>query len=348
MSNNDYNQFTYFMKTVLKGGQTLYDFKDKERNVGLNNLYMLDRTQSMFEYENLPDSVPQRNLELALQTAGFLVGIPTPDGATITYGAFTEEPNQWYEPTKIRVTNPYLPDSCNREYTIDKDCVLINNDSMRLGLLPIFTKYGSLLAENELTLQIAIIQERLISLIVANDEKQYQSATSFIKKLMGGELSVLLAQRDKQDKFFENNELGITTQPYATSTSINSVKNLIELEQYLKSSQWNEIGIDSNFNMKREALNSNETGLNKYSLLPFIDNMYNERVKGIDKFNEMFGTDIKVSKSSTWADIEEESELEQEALEKEVESNDESNDDATEPTENNDETKESEENENDA
>lgn len=345
MSNsNDYNQFTYFMKTILRGGQEVYDFKDKEKTVGLNNLYMLDRTQSMFEYDKLPDSVPERNLELALQTAGFLVGIPTPDGATMTYGAFTEEPNQWYEPTKIRVTNPYLPDSCNREYTIDKDCVLINNDSMRLGLLPIFTKYGTLLAENELTLQIAIIQERLISLIVANDEKQYQSAVAFIKKLVGGELSVLLAQRNKQDKFFENNELGITTQPYATSTSINSVKNLIELEQYLKSSQWNEIGIDANFNMKREALNSNETGLNKYSLLPFIDNMYKERVKGIDKFNKMFGTDITVSKSSTWADIEKESELEQEALENETKSDD----STTESTENNDETNESEVKENDA
>lgn len=307
MSYNEVNQTNYFIKKILSGGNPLWDFQDKEKSLMYNNLYMLDRTQSMFEYDALPDSVPQRNLELALQTAGFLVGIDTPTGATVTYGAFTAEPNQWYEPTKIRVTNPYLPDSCNKEYTIDKDCVLINNDSNRIGLLPIFNKWGSFLAENELTMHIAIIQQRLVSLLVANDDKQYQSAMAFIKKLVGGELSVLLAQKNNTDKFLENNELGITTQPYATSTSINSIKNLIELEQYLKSSQWNEIGIDSNFNMKREALNSNETGLNKQSLLPFVDNMYDERVKGFNKFNEMFGMNVTVKKSSSWDITEKES-----------------------------------------
>ena len=75
----------------------------------------------------------------------------------------------------------------------------------------------------------------------------------------------------------------------------------IELHQYLKGSFYNEIGLNANFNMKREALGDGESSLNEDSLLPLCDEMLRCRQEDIKKVNEMFGTDITVEFDSSWA-----------------------------------------------
>ena len=48
-----------------------YDFLDKETNILKLLSYMFNRTNAMFEYENLPDTVPSKELELLIQSNGF-------------------------------------------------------------------------------------------------------------------------------------------------------------------------------------------------------------------------------------------------------------------------------------
>ena len=61
--------------------------------------------------------------------------------------------------------------------------------------------------------------------------------------------------------------------------------------------------------MKRESLNSTESQLNDDALMPFIDDMIANREEGLDQFNKMFGTNIKVKKSSSWEDNQQENDL---------------------------------------
>ena len=61
--------------------------------------------------------------------------------------------------------------------------------------------------------------------------------------------------------------------------------------------------------MKRESLNSTESQLNDDALMPFIDDMIANREEGLDQFNKMFGTNIKVKKSSAWEDNQQENDL---------------------------------------
>ena len=61
--------------------------------------------------------------------------------------------------------------------------------------------------------------------------------------------------------------------------------------------------------MKRESLNSTESQLNDDALMPFIDDMIANREEGLDQFNKMFGTNIKVKKSSAWMDNQIENDL---------------------------------------
>ena len=57
--------------------------------------------------------------------------------------------------------------------------------------------------------------------------------------------------------------------------------------------------------MKREALNSAESALNDDILYPLIDEMLEQRQKGIEKINELYGTNISVELSSVWKQLRE-------------------------------------------
>ena len=98
----------------------------------------------------------------------------------------------------------------------------------------------------------------------------------------------------------------------------------IELHQYLKGSMYNELGLNANFNMKREALGAGESGLNADILFPLVDDMLANRQECLDEVNKMFGTNIKVEFNSTWIDNKREAEAELKNLEAESEKPDES------------------------
>lgn len=74
----------------------------------------------------------------------------------------------------------------------------------------------------------------------------------------------------------------------------------IELQQYLKGSLYNELGINANFNMKREALSGEEVALNDDALMPLIDDMLKQRRTMCDELNKMFGLNVSVDYGSAW------------------------------------------------
>ena len=78
---------------------------------------------------------------------------------------------------------------------------------------------------------------------------------------------------------------------------------LIELQQYLKASWFNELGLDANFNMKREYLSEEEINLSSNAFLPLIDNMLECRQEALEFVNREYGTNITVSKNSAWEDV---------------------------------------------
>ena len=61
-----------------------------------------------------------------------------------------------------------------------------------------------------------------------------------------------------------------------------------------------DLGLNANYNMKRERLNTQEVSMNVDALMPFVDSMLTERVEGVKRVNEMFGTDITVTLGSSW------------------------------------------------
>lgn len=295
----------------------LVDFSDKKANAMQYVSYMLNRTQSMFKYTGLPDSLPQRNLELMIQTNGFIV-IPIPDKVPVLKGklyAFAEsaslggERDVYYMPTICNISSPALNWSASLK--IGEECIVIPNDSLYIGLLPMFSRYASMLAENDITIRLADINARIINLLSAPDDRTRKSAEQFLKDVENGNLGVIA-----DNAFLE----GIKSQPYASSGNTNNITQLIELQQYLKAGWYNDVGLNANYNMKRESINSVEAQLNDDALLPLSLDMLNMRKIGFDIVNRLCGYNIKVELNASWKVRQEEQEQTLDGVKTETES----------------------------
>ena len=280
-----------------------FDFKDKKRCVWYHISQMLIRTQSMFKYKGLPESIPERNLEIMLQTRGHVAWYHTNGDLYVFIGGLGGEPDPYYMPTVYTIANPAL--NISKNLKIGEDCVVMPSDSLYQGLMPILSHYATGITENELSMRTAIINTRIVDLISAQDERTAESARQFLRDVEDGKLGVIA-----ETALLE----GLKAQPYGTKGSTQVLTDLIEMEQYWKASLFNELGLNANYNMKRESLNSAESQLNNDALLPLVDDMLKCRRESLEKVNDMFGTDIEVDFSSSWKYNIEEAEAELKTL----------------------------------
>lgn len=267
--------------------------KNKDALVRSYIAYMLTRTLTIFEYENLPDTIPKKDLELITQIVGYTT-ISEVDGKLYAfYGGLGGIPNEYYLPTLSVVANPYL--KLSKVYEIGKNCEVILNDSMYVGLTPMFDKYANLIADVDISIRFATINTRIPMLAVAEDDNVAKSVNELFEKVEKGEnLKSIIAPNSLSEDTFKTREY------FKQNTNI---KDLIELRQYLLGCWYNDLGIQSNFNMKRESLNENEIGMNLDALVPLIDNMLEERQKGWERVNEHYGTNVIVKLSKLWLKI---------------------------------------------
>lgn len=283
-----------------------YDFKDKRKNTQSYIVYMLNRVMQMFEYDGLPDTLPKRMIELYTMVNGHSVVVKHNDNLYVCFGGFAGEPDEYYMPKQYIIANPYL--KLFKTFTIDEDCVLIKNDSMLYGLMPMFNRYANALVENDITMNMVDINSRVAALIDARDDATKVSAEKFLKDMEDGKNGIIASSA-----FFD----GLRSQPYSEHT-YQLLTELIEYHQYMKASWFNELGLNANYNMKREAITADESQLNDDMLLPLIDDMLECRQIAVDKINTMFGTNISVSFGSTWEDNMEELEASQSLLEAQI------------------------------
>lgn len=248
----------------------------------------LAKTQAMFVYEGLPDTVPAEELERLLQTEGNAFFAEVNGDLYALQGAAGGEPDPYNRPTIYTVANPAL--KLNKSYKIGVDGIFIKNDTNGNSLLPIIGKFAVLYTDGIISLNTASILTRITMLISASDDKTKQSADEFLKKILDGDFSVI-----GENAFFK----GVNMQTASTSNT-QYITQLVELVQYYKANMLNELGLNANYNMKRERLNTGEVAMNVDVLLPYVDNMLHERQKALKQVNEMFGTEITVRLGSSW------------------------------------------------
>ena len=266
----------------------MYDYKNKVANVEQSNAYMLAKTLSMFEWEGLPETIPYEELEKLLQVNGYAF-ITEVGGELYAFaGGMGGLQDVYGNPTEITINNVAL--KFNKTLNLETDGVLVRSDDLKLGLRPILNKYHMIMCENDINMMIHGYNGRLSTLISASDDKTKTSAETMLEKVIDGELAII-----GESAMFD----GVKSHQAGRSHPVTS---LIEFQQYMKASMYNEIGLNANFNMKRERLNSAEVLQNEDTIYPFVDNMMKCRLVAVEKINEMYGTEIDVDYGSVWAD----------------------------------------------
>lgn len=279
---------------------------DKARSVREFATYFLLRVMKMFRWEGLPEEIPEDCLNKMLLTEGYVwftkwkgraLNGKDIDQYYVFRGKLADVIDAYYRPTGLIVSNPGA--NCYKQFSLDKqkrgtyygeDGVILRNDTLYHGLMPMINRYAYLLAENVLTMHSADVFLRIIALISAQDDKTVVSANEYIRGIEQGKMSAVA-----EGKFFE----GVKLQS-PPSNNGSYLTQFIEYQQYFLGSFFNEIGLNANFNMKRESIAKSESSLNEDSMLPICQNMLKCRQEDVEVINEMFGLNIKVSFDSAW------------------------------------------------
>lgn len=268
---------------------------NKEKALSHFVLSMLNKTNNIFQYTGLPETIPSKFLELYLQTGGNCFVTKVEDKLYAFHGGLGGEPDEYYQPTIYTVANPRL--RFNKSCKIGEEGILCRNDTMMLGLRPVLLKYGTLIVENLISFRMSAINTRIQTIIDASDDSAYESAMQYMADIENGKLSAI-ASDDLFSKIHVN----------PASVHDQCIIQLIELNQYLLSQLYAEIGIADNYNMKRERLTETEADMIKDKPAISLENMFEERCLFCDAINNKYGTNIKVNINERWEDTDENAE----------------------------------------
>ena len=263
--------------------------------------YMFNRTLMMFKWNNLPDKMTSFDMEKFTQLKGctfFIHSKKDEDRYYILDGSKYDNITWNYEPSKAIIVNPAL-DGLKQHYEMGDDVIMVRNDYLCMGLYPIFEKNALELANTDLSIRYANFNTRFKTLFTANDDNTKDSINLLIDGIWAGTKPTAIVT----DDLYKNSIEGIA---YNSSGQSNDIKSLIELKQYQLAQWYIELGINANYNMKREAVSSNEFKMNDDALIPLIDQMLECRQEACKQINELFGLDISVELRSSWKKVFEE------------------------------------------
>ena len=263
---------------------------DKHKMLKQFKSNQLNKSLTMFEWSNLPETIPQVELEKMLQINGYAV-IAKYQGNLYAFQAGFSGQDPYNQPTKALVNNPALKN--NTTYTIGEDCIVIKNDDMKQGLNGIYEYYGQRLIENQITMLMTDYNLRMPFTISSSDDQTTQSAKMYLKKIIDGSLGVIGEQ-----KLFK--ALSVTP---TNSKQTATFADLYGYQQFIIAQLNNTIGLATNNNMKRERLTTNEIEVNKNASYPLVDNMLKNRQQAVEAINKMFDVNVSVEYSSIWRGI---------------------------------------------
>ena len=283
--------FQYWKNKLKKDESTLmYPFCDKDECMINYDLMTLNMLIHMFKWSGLPETIPEFNLELILLIYGHAVINEAEGNLYAFYGGLGGLPDEYYFPTQTFVNNPFL--KFNKIGDIDKNSVVIRNDTLIQGVMPILHRYHSQMIENDITQHLANINMRLMNVLTASDDDDKAECDRFINDIISGKLSSIQA-----NGFIE----GVHTQPYGSSGNGNQVTQLIEYAQWLCGRLMQEFGITGvNTNIKREYVSDTEINSYNNPNTALINDFLICRKRGAEEINKMFGTEITVDYSDEW------------------------------------------------
>lgn len=217
-------------------------------------------------------------------------------------------PDEYYYPTRVLIANPILG---SFDLERDKKAVMVYlTPTDRLldvpkvpslvygGLFSLISMVANILSECMTTVNTTLMNTRVHAIYTADTESAARSAEPVLKSIYEGKpFSVVTSELLER----------LNVNPLSEHGLSNCLIETLEVCQYVLSLFWNGIGIDANYNMKRERLITAEVDKNVQSLIVPIQTILETLNSGFNKANKRFGTSLEAILNPKF-DIEQEKE----------------------------------------
>lgn len=251
---------------------------------------LYDAVSRVILLDNIPEDNDYDFIMENLIMCGHIAAVNTKEGFRLLNGALGGKRNEYYRPTEIIIDNPVLGDIRCVNDKEGKMIYLTPHDRLHTppmgfgGLSDLIGSTAQLLADNTSSINVAQINGRVLAVYSAGNQQEAIAAELVLKEMYAGQPYKVIHGQNLLSKFDVN--------PIASTVTGTMLKELVELRQYIHAQFWNAIGIDANFNMKRERLVSAEVEANATSIKVPISTILSELNAGFDVCNKIFGTDI--------------------------------------------------------
>lgn len=245
----------------------------------------------MFEWQNLPDTIPKRFLENILHTTGEVFISRINNKLIASHGTLSGEVDEYGLGTECIAVCPRGEAGGKR----GKDIAYgINNDSATPDMLIYWIAH--LLAECDKSITLNVIYSRLLKIPKVSSDKDKAMFEEILKKVMDGEPKAF-ASSDSLDL-----ELGAGTETFEL-TDANKIDKLPYLTQFFEDCLkrfYNFYGQPmQNQNKRAQSISDEIHGQDSVSfILPM--QMLKCRQALCEEVNRIFGTDISVDFSPVW------------------------------------------------
>lgn len=242
---------------------------------------LMELAISMFEWKNLPDSIDERFLELALYSDGNAVFFKDEVVGFLALRVALGGPlNVYNVPTYRRA----FAASGYQKQLSQEDSVIIYNNMVRTNTLPIVDLYAKRLWDLDRTIDINAKAQKTPVLVIGSDEERLTLKNLYMQ--------------------YEGNEPFIFG--YSDQVNPNSLKVLntgapyvADKLQALKTGLWNEcltaLGITNVSYQKKERMITDEVVRSQGGTLASRYSRLNARRQAAEQINKMFGLNIEVN-----------------------------------------------------
>ena len=262
-----------FRDAVLLNNDTYRDYLERMKKIAL----------SMFEWENLPDTMNARYLEMCLYYKGQAALLYDNDyGFINTQAADSGYINIYGLPTLLNcfsysynsMRNLYVPDSGEGK---DGECILVMNTFERVPTCATIELFAYRLAEAQRTADINIKAQRT-PILIPTDQKQYYTLKKMYEEYDGNTPAI----------FADKNLITPDALKAIKTDAPFIAQNIMDYKREI----WNEflttLGV-SNLSEKRERMVTAETDSNNELVNLNLQSFLIPRQKAAEEFNQKFG-----------------------------------------------------------
>ena len=256
--------------------------------------FILRDVFQLFKFEGIPATVDETFMKYCLFLNGKVTFFKLDSGDLVALnGTYSGDPNIYYVPDKMLVSNPRLIKSYRMQR--DTECVVVYCSEPDIynvtgdfgGLYTLISRTATMLADGDLSINVSQKNKRLINVLSAEDQNTKDSIDIVIRKQYNGEPYAVV------NKSLIDN---VQSVPITDKTGgTNDILQLVECQQYILSHFYEALGLQTHDNMKKERLITAEINDNDNLAKLNIDDILCTIQNGLDKVNAMFDTNISIS-----------------------------------------------------